>query len=419
MTVPLKNAISQADYKEFAGPDWPSYQAVLHGDTGSDPVIQQEVQDFLRMMQENYSALTLPGAVVATANQQRQRQVFFDKQYLGPHCTVPWETLGINRNGDVFICSSPSWIPRFVGNILECTSIYDVLNSEQAQSIRQEILAGRYTYCNSRICSAFAKIPKHNYKQSGPEIEPHPVTSDQRLLVTQIPKNIIFDFDYTCNFRCPSCRTEVINNNKHHVIRDINNKIVAAIKTQVIDKIQDQPVEIRWAGGEPFISEPYLELIDYIVCAQRSNIQHIIQTNGSYLQKKAQLITALLPTVREMRVSFDAATEQTYQQIRVNGQWDQLLSNVKWLKQEIARANPNTVLSADFVVQRANYKEIPAFVGLCRELGIKRVNWQKMWNWGTWPQSEFDYNNVYDTDHELYQDLVAHFAQAQQHMSLT
>jgi sulfatase maturation enzyme AslB (radical SAM superfamily) len=415
----MKHFISPADYRVFAGPDWPSYDAVVQGELGSDPGIQQEVTEFVRMMQENYAAQTLRGDAVAEANQQRQRQVFFDKQYQGQPCAVPWTTLGVNKNGDVFICSSPSWIPRFVGNVLQCDSIYDVLNSDTAQSIRQEILAGRYTYCNNRICNFFAGIPRTEYRTQGAEIQPQPVVTKPELLVKQIPRNIIFDFDYTCNFRCPSCRTELINNNRHHVIRPINDRIVAALKTLVIDEIQQQPVEIRWCGGEPFISDVYLDLLDYIVSSGKTNIQHVIQTNGSYLQKKADLVQALLPTVREMRVSFDAATASTYQQIRVNGQWDQLLDNVRWLRQQINDQGTTTTLSADFVVQRANYKEIPAFVELCRDLGIDHINWQKMWNWGTWSQPEFDHNNVYDVDHELYADLRAQFALAQQPMSLT
>lgn len=415
----MKNIISPADYKVFAGPDWPSYESVIQGELGTDPSIQQEVQDFVRMMQENHAAQTLHGDTLALANQQRQQQVFFDKQYSGTPCTVPWSTLGINNNGDAFICSSPSWVPRFVGNVLQCDNIYQVLNSDQAQSIRQEIRDGRYTYCNNRICNFFAAIPRSEYQNTGPEIQPRPLTTAPELLVNQIPKNIILDFDYTCNFRCPSCRTELINNNSHHIMRPINDRIVAAIKTMIIDEIQQQPVSIRWCGGEPFISDVYLDLLNYIVQTGKQNIKHTIQTNGSYLQKKSDLVCALLPTVREMRVSFDAATETTYQQVRVNGQWRQLLDNVQWLRKQINSAGTDTVLSADFVVQRANYKEIPAFVELCRELGIDRINWQKMWNWGTWSQAEFDHNNVYDIDHELYQDLQAQFALAQQPMSLT
>jgi hypothetical protein len=75
-----------------------------------------------------------------------------------------------------------------------------------------------------------------------------------------------------------------------------------------------------------------------------------------------------------------------------------------------------TEIVADFVVQVDNYKEIPQFVELCNQLGIKRINWQKMWNWGTWPQNEFDQKNIYNSKHPDYNELAKVFKIASQPM---
>jgi len=71
-------------------------------------------------------------------------------------------------------------------------------------------------------------------------------------------------------------------------------------------------------------------------------------------------------------------------------------------------------VSATFVVQLDNYKEIPQFVELCSTFNIKDIQLQKMWNWGTWPQEEFDEKNIYNLQHPLYADLSKIFAQAKQ-----
>jgi MoaA/NifB/PqqE/SkfB family radical SAM enzyme len=184
---------------------------------------------------------------------------------------------------------------------------------------------------------------------------------------------------------------------------------VEKIKHLIIDEINTQPVEIRWCGGEPFISEVYQELFDYIIASKKHNIQHIIQTNGSYLKSKSDQIEKLLPTIKELRISFDAATAETYEKIRVNGNWDLLIDNVRWIKSLIDQHHAPTRLSADFVVQLDNYKEIPAFVQLCDDLGIKHINFQKMWNWGTWPQQVFDDKNIYNPEHLLYNELANEF----------
>jgi organic radical activating enzyme len=410
----MKHIISIKDYKTFAGPDWPSYEDVINGIEVENQTINNEVVRFRQMMTETYNQTLQHGQLLADQNKQRQQQVFFSKEFKKHQCNVPWETLGIHTNGDVFICSSPSWIPIFVGNILEEDDIFNVLNSDKALSIRNEILQGRYLYCNHRICKFFAKIDPSEYQQNEIEQPPLPITSREGLTISDIPKNLIFDFDYTCNFQCPSCRVETINNNKNHIIRPINDKISSYIKFNIIDRIKDQPVNIRWCGGEPFISEPYLDILSYIADKNKSNISNVIQTNGSYLKKKSELVTRLLPTVTEFRVSFDAATAETYSKVRVNGIWDSLIENVSWLKKEIDASSTQTKLVADFVIQRANYQEIPQFIDLCNKLGIDSINWQKMWNWGTWPQDEFNYNNVYTSTHPEFNKVIAILEQNKQ-----
>ena len=402
----LKQIIDPRIYRTQAGPDWPKFEDFVAGAVSTNPTIQQELDQFVREQTENYQAITLSGDAIALGNQQRQQQVFFNKQLTGTDaCRVPWNTLGINSNGQVYICQSPSWIPKFVGNILQCTDIYAVLNSTVAQQIRQEILAGRYYYCNNRLCGFFGAIDSGSYTTRPTDQEPLPFVSSPELLVNQIPSELIFDFDYTCNFRCPSCRTEVINWNKDHVVRGINNGIVHQIKTLIIDHIGTQPVNIRWCGGEPFISEVYMDLMNYIVASGKTNIQSTIQTNGSYLKKHAAFLAGFLPHVTELRISFDAGTAATYSRLRVNGDWNTLLDNVRFVKQLVDQKKFATKLTADFVVQADNYKEIPEFVKTCQDLGITNINLQKMWNWGTVSQEEFDRNNIYNSSHPNYDDL--------------
>jgi len=404
----LKLITDKKSYSLYAGADWPSYEDFL---TGVKPaVVAQEIDAYIVAMEQQYHDLVMitPGEL-SQANQQRQRQEFFDKHADSRlQCRVPWETMGINANGNVFICLSPSWVPKFVGNILDVNDVYTVLNSDIARSIRNEILQGRYFYCNYKISNFLAS--KHNFISIVPESDSDlvalPLVDNDLVRVTQIPKNLIFDFDWTCNFRCPSCRKELLNHNKHHIIRPVNNHIVEKIKRLVIDQIGNETVTIRWAGGESFISEVYVELMEYIVSTGKPNIRHDIQTNGSYLKNKADLLEWMLPNIDNLRISFDAATAETYHKIRVNGVWDNLLDNVRHVQAQIKRLNTRTKVSIDYVVQLDNYKEIPKLKELAKELGIDKINFQRMWNWGTWPIEEFDRNNVWDIDHPEYQTVI-------------
>jgi MoaA/NifB/PqqE/SkfB family radical SAM enzyme len=408
-----KTLIDEKTYRSFKGSDWPEFNNFIENDYQVDIQITNEINQFISIMQEKYDNIATPKTVeLSLSNQKRQGQVFFNKNYKESTCRIPWQTLGVNNNGNAYICASPSWIPIFVGNLFESDNIYDILNSQISLKIRQEILAGRYYYCNTRICDFF------NFKNTA-SYQTQPLTQDDlkelefkdssKLYVNKIPQNLIFDFDYTCNFKCPSCRTEILNWNADHIRRPVNDRLVEKIKHLIIDNIQDQPISIRWCGGEPFMSDVYIELFNYIISTGKTNIQNIIQTNGSLFTAKKDLVKDLLPYISDLRISFDAGCAETYKLTRVGGDWDRLIENVKFVVSMIKEHKLNTRVSADYVVQKNNYKDLPQFVEVCKELDIQVNITHKMWNWGTWDEDTFDDMNIYHPKHPLYEDLKAYF----------
>ena len=411
--------ISREDYDATALEGWPSYREFLEGRAPQNHATAQQFDQFLHNKIQIALADQAVGNEISNANKAYQSQIYFDKKYTGDRsCTVPWNVMGVSASGNVFICECTAWLTRFVGNIFTAKDVYqDILNSVSAQQIRQEIVSQRYFYCNNFLCSHFDQMSKTTYQTTAMDeasLLPLKFETNPAYLINAIPSKLIFDFDTTCNFRCPSCRTNLINNNKHYLIRNLNNKLVEKIKCLIIDNIQDQPVEIRWAGGEPFISEVYMELMQYCIDLRKSNIMHVIQTNGSYLQKKSDLVMQLLPYIKELRISFDAATESTYQKVRINGVWNTLIDNVIWINRIITTMGLHTKVTADFVVQEDNYREIIPFANLCIALGIKHVNYQKMWNWNTWPVEELEQRQVWYETHSKYHEVENLISQAKQ-----
>lgn len=407
----LSKIISAKSYRQFKGTEWPSYNDFIEQKYSVTESIDKEIREFINMMEENYDNVAAKKTdILSKANQKRQNQIFYNKNYLGNHCKIAWQTLGINANGNAFICQSPSWIPIFVGNIFDVKNIFEILNSKIALQIRQEILQGRYFYCNSNICNFFDYVDTSLYNSNKTDDQkPTEFVDSENLYVNEIPHELVFDFDYTCNFKCPSCRNEYQNWNNHHIIRPINNRIVEKIKTYIIDKIKNQPIVIRWCGGEPFMSEVYIELLEYIISTKKLNIQNVIQTNGSLFLAKQDLLLRLLPYISDIIISFDAGTESTYKLTRVGGQWENLITNVQSLTKLIKEKNFQTNVSADFVVQKNNYKDLPQYAQLCRQLGIGINAPQKMWNWGSWDSDTFNDMNVYNPNHELYNDVRQYF----------
>ena len=408
-----KTLVDEKTYRFFRGTDWPNFADFVEDNYQVDTQIENELDQFIAMLKEKYDNIATPKTVeLSLANQKRQGQIFFDKHYKESVCRIPWQTLGVNNNGNAYICASPSWIPIFVGNLFESNNIYDILNSSKSLKIRQEILSGRYYYCNTRICDFFNFKNTDSYKsqpQNPNDLNELQFKDSPLLHVNAIPTNLIFDFDYTCNFKCPSCRTEILNWNADHIRRPINNRLVNKIKYLIIDEIQDQPISIRWCGGEPFMSDVYLELFNYIISTGKTNIQNIIQTNGSLFTANKDLVKNFLPYVSDLRISFDAGCAETYKLTRVGGDWNRLIENTKFVVALIKENKFKTKVSADYVVQKNNYKDLPQFVQLCKELEIQVNITHKMWNWGTWDEETFKDMNIYHPSHPMYEDLKTYF----------
>jgi molybdenum cofactor biosynthesis enzyme MoaA len=227
-------------------------------------------------------------------------------------------------------------------------------------------------------------------------------------IVEELPNAICFDFDYTCNFKCPSCRTEIINHNQGSMA-EINQQLVNKIKQVILDRyIETQtPLTLRWAGGEPFVSHAYLELWQYIVDNKATNIRSIIQTNGSYLHRREKLLKEFLPYIDQLRISFDAGTDATYKKTRVNGDWNTLIDNCAHIHKLVDTLELSVQLTSDFVVQTDNFQEIPQYIALANSLKFSNINLSKMWNWGTWSDEKFRQLNISSVDHPDHNKLIS------------
>lgn len=349
--------------------------------------------------------------IVDYHQRRNNNHIFFNKNVIDtyPPCRNPWEKLVINQFGLTYNCISPAWLPKSIGSLLDYDDFFDLLNTYEARAIRSEIDLKRYSYCNSKICGHLS----NNYSRT----QYHPDTNDTSLLteeqftetslITKLPSEICFDFDYTCNFKCPSCRLEMINHN-HGPMVEINTNIVDKIKKVILDRYitSNTPLNIRWAGGEPFLSHAYLELFDYMIDNNAMYIKNIIQTNGSYLNRRKKLLKNFLPYIKEFRISFDAGTELTYKNVRINGDWQTLVKNCTYIKELITAQNTNTILISDYVVQLENFKEIPQYIELAKGLGFDIIYLNKLWSWGTWEDEEFKRLNICDRNHPDYPKLI-------------
>ena len=111
--------------------------------------------------------------------------------------------------------------------------------------------------------------------------------------------------------------------------------------------------------------------------------------------------------VESVRISIDAVHQDTYQKVRLFGDWEKLMTNLDFIS-DLRRQGVINLFWLSFVVQRENFREMPAFAQMAEALGCDNVIFEHILNWNTMPLSTFNEQAVHIPDHPQYQDYVFH-----------
>lgn len=98
-----------------------------------------------------------------------------------------------------------------------------------------------------------------------------------------------------------------------------------------------------------------------------------------------------------LTVSVDAATKETYERIRRNGNFDVLQKNMEFAA-DLRRKGELSYFRMNFVVQRENYREMIPFVQWGERLNVDEVFFTKILNWGTYTPEEFSQVSMMESD---------------------
>lgn len=98
-----------------------------------------------------------------------------------------------------------------------------------------------------------------------------------------------------------------------------------------------------------------------------------------------------------LTVSIDAASKQTYERIRRNGNFDTLKQNMEFAA-DLRKKGELRYFRMNFVVQRDNYQEMVPFVQWGEALGVDEVFFTKILNWGTYTAEEFAQISMMEPD---------------------
>jgi sulfatase maturation enzyme AslB (radical SAM superfamily) len=139
------------------------------------------------------------------------------------------------------------------------------------------------------------------------------------------------------------------------------------------------------------------------------NLRVKLLTNGvMFTEKMWDSLHKIHKNLGHIRISFDAGTKSTYENItRIGGHWEQLIENVMFLNQQ-SKTNPRIKLAFDFVVQAGNFKEMPEFVKLIKNIcdNYSSINFSMLADWGTWNKEDFEKRTIVKQNHTQYNEFL-------------
>lgn len=167
--------------------------------------------------------------------------------------------------------------------------------------------------------------------------------------IRPFPSELSIETTNLCNARCTICA--------HPQMRRAKGKMDSALVRSIIDQAKHGDVErLLLSGfGEPLLDKRLPEFVAY---ARDSGIERIsIVTNG-YLLSPALANELVDAGLREMIISMDGFTAETYESIRLGLNFEQLLDNLKSLPATMNRKQARITISCVNLPHNAAEREI-------------------------------------------------------------
>lgn len=292
------------------------------------------------------------------------------KNIPGGRCEFPWKEIHIDRLGRIFLCGCDAWVPYSIGHVLDFDNFEKIFSNPTALLIQNSINVGEYEYCDTRNCGVESEIKKIAYDYE-----------------------IQIGIDDSCNLQCPSCRSVMKFNDEQNYVNERSKWLQQVWKW--INQNSDKKINVLiGSNGEPFASPIYK---NFLKSEFTQNVHYEIRSNGTLIKKHIDDLS-VLPNLKIIRLSIDAATPTTYEQVRKPAKWNTLIENINYLNK--LKKNYSFRIHASFVIQKANLEDVLKFIEFCNDNDLDSCDFTLLQDWGSF--HNFDAEAVHNPQHDLH-----------------
>jgi radical SAM protein with 4Fe4S-binding SPASM domain len=188
-----------------------------------------------------------------------------------------------------------------------------------------------------------------------------------RSLLGIRPLNVELDITNRCNLRCTMCLHShplYYRRRRHDLASDVFRRIAESIFPVTRSLSLSYGAESLLHPGFPQFVKVSAEY-----CVPRIGVN----TNGLCLTES--MVEAMVEHgLHHLGVSLDAATPETYDGIRIGGDFRKVMDNLRMVRRVRERTgSPTPQVALLFVLMRSNVRELPAFVELANDVGAASI----------------------------------------------
>jgi MoaA/NifB/PqqE/SkfB family radical SAM enzyme len=185
----------------------------------------------------------------------------------------------------------------------------------------------------------------------------------RKVFVWGYPPIVFIEPTNICNLKCPMCPSG------NGTLKRVKGYMDFALFKKVIDEIKDYSVMlVLWNQGEPFLHPEFLKMVEY---ANAQKLYTLVSTNANQMPDAEKIVKSGMDS---LIVSLDGASQETYNQYRVNGNLQKVLANVKKItsaKRKLKSKIP--LIRWQFLVMKHNEHEINLIQNMAKALQVDYI----------------------------------------------
>lgn len=306
-------------------------------------------------------------------------KTYYDTSYYDVECHSMLNHLDLGPHGMVHNCCA-TFLDAPIGNLV-AQDIDAIWQSKRQRVFCVSALNKTFTFCKKNLCPVLINRKRNKYIE---------IYQDQCYAEPKRkPEAVNIAIDFSCNLYCETCRKQL------RIASGQDKNEINMLTDKILNQIIPFTKFIMMAGnGEVFLSQAY-EKIWSSRQGKDCEFFQILSNGVLFTEKKWELLMDGRSSDILFCVSIDAATEKTYRKIRRGGNWQVLSENMEFIS-KLRQQGQIKYLRMNFVVQKENYQEIPAFIEWGKQLQADRILFTKIINWGTYTDEEFSEISMVD-----------------------